>query len=128
MRISFRTIPKFFILINVLVVLKFTCNNRINNMSVIKLMIGLLCITASVNSFSQGEQDLDEIKGTFTIYTKSIKETNQTLNEDQLLEIESLRKDTEDFKTKIGDNKVLIMSREKMEADLKWPKYTLENK
>lgn len=76
---------------------------------------------------AQEEVNFEKIKGSYTIFVKSLKESKQVLSEDQLLEIETLRKDDEDFETSIDDMKVLIMSREKMEADFRWPRYTLLN-
>lgn len=91
-------------------------------------MIAIVIASSSLSVSSQEEQNPDEIIGTFTIYVQSMKETKETLNMVQLLEVESLRKESEDFETSIGDFKILIMSREKMEADTKWPKYSLLSK
>jgi hypothetical protein len=93
----------------------------------IQFILATLLTCGSFSVIAQTETPNEEINGTFTIYLATTKEKPTALSEEQLLEIESLRKDTEDFETNIDDIKVLIMSREKMEANSKWPRYTLLN-
>lgn len=98
------------------------------NNVILKCIVGFFLISTSFYTHAQTEPSIDEIKGSYTIYVKSVKKETKPLNEDQLLQIESLRKDSEDFKTSIGDIIVLIMSREKMENGAKWANYTILNK
>lgn len=93
-----------------------------NNHLKIYILSLIMTLSISFGSFAQEEIEFD---GTYTIYVKSLKESKEALTEEQLLEIQSLRKDSEDFLVNIDNLKVLIMSREKMEADFKWVKYSL---
>lgn len=97
------------------------------NIGIIQLIVGFFFISTSLSTIAQQDPSIEEIEGTYTIYISSIKEQDKTFSEDQLLEIEAVRKETEDFKTSIGDTEILIMSREKMENEFKWPKYTLKD-
>lgn len=93
-----------------------------------KFIVSVFLISTPISMHAQENPDLEEIKGTFTVYVKSQKEKHANFSEEQLLEIESLRKEAEDFKTSIGGFKILIMSREKMEANIKWPERTIQRK
>jgi len=93
----------------------------------LKYITGIIIFFTPFFTSAQGNQITNQIQGTFTIYVKTMKESKTDLTENQLQEIDSLRKDSEDFMTLIGDKNVLIMSREKMEADFKWPEYSLLN-
>lgn len=71
-----------------------------------------------------------EITGTYTIYVESIKDVNMDIeiNENIRINIKKHRRDVEDFLLKIDGFNIMIMSRKKMEADLKWAKYSIKEK
>jgi hypothetical protein len=93
-----------------------------------KIIATFFLVVISLVTNAQDNSGNTEINGTFTIYISSIKNSDIELTEEQKLEIESLRKDNEDFEVYFDDMKVLIMSRDKMEADYRWPQYSLINK
>ncbi|MEX1190912.1 MAG: hypothetical protein WEA99_02995 [Brumimicrobium sp.] len=95
---------------------------RIFNRNIVLKIVTIAFISLTSELFSQENTD---IEGTYTVYITSLKKAKVNFNEDQLFEIEELRKETEDYKTKVDGIEVLIMSREKMEGNLKWPKYSL---
>lgn len=92
------------------------------------LLIIIVVVSMMVSTASFAQTDESNFDGTFTIIVNSMKQNDLKITDHQKTQIEENRKQEEDFELHFDDFSILIMSREKMEAELKWPKYSLLNK
>lgn len=84
-------------------------------------------ISFSTSAQDNASEDLD-IQGTYTIYVNSLKNAGIELTEEQKLELESKRLETEHLITEVDGISIRIMSRERMNSNSRWPLYTILNK
>ena len=105
---------------------KVTNNRYMKNNALFKLLVVLNMMVLPMVTYCQTDDNIFE--GTYTIKVSSVKQTDLKLSQEHKLEIEENRKENEDFLLRFDEFSILIMSREKMEADLKWPKYSLKEK
>ncbi|MGM0478008.1 MAG: hypothetical protein ACQERC_02210 [Bacteroidota bacterium] len=92
----------------------------------------VMLLFATSNSWSQqtGADDSDVPRTSFSILVENSKEFKEEINisTEILNEIAALRLENEDRRVNIGEFNILIMSHEKMENGVEWPKYSISNK
>ena len=76
----------------------------------------------------QGNSDSSDISGTYTFQIESTKGANIEITDEIKSQIVENRREDEDYLLRIGDYSILIMSNQKMEAEIKWPKYSIKEK
>ena len=78
--------------------------------------------------FSLNAQDsTNTIEGTFTIYMPVNSKVKLELNDQQKLQISKSRQAQKNTEIYISGYKVIVMSQEKVDAEVKWPKYAILN-
>lgn len=104
---------------------------KLNLKQTLGSVLVVMLLFATSNSWSQqtGADDSDVPRTSFSILVENVKETDKkAVSTDILNEIAALRLENEDRRVNIGEFNILIMSHEKMENGVEWPKYSISNK
>lgn len=104
------------------------------NYKILFINISFLFFFGSIAYSQQGGVDQKELAGTYSFILKNGKDLHHVdedkfiLSPEDFKNLAELRADEEDVKVNLSGKEVILMSRKKVQDNLKWPKYIYERK